>query len=189
MTATDSYREEIAASTTDQFKSDDRWLTERKVRLTSSFFGHICKSRESSRTRIVHAIRNSRTLHTTSLSHGRKYESTARDEYCSKYDRQHRVAADSSSERRPELPGSAGKPQIQPTRSSREARVRSRERRTLQIDHPIGEIGESRKAVRENHRIVKTVSYTSSLSTPSQVQAIDLSNTIPMQEKHLYYQS
>ncbi|KAK9702257.1 Ulp1 protease family, C-terminal catalytic domain [Popillia japonica] len=84
ITITDFERKEIANSTITQSNSK-RCISERQLRLTSSFFSSICTCRESGKLNIIHAIRNPKILNIPAVCHGRMYENNAREKYCSMY--------------------------------------------------------------------------------------------------------
>lgn len=73
--------QEIEAATRDQ-ASSKRWQEERKKRLTSSYFGEICKATDrKNKTSFAESLMTERELKTAAITHGRKYEVLAVEKY------------------------------------------------------------------------------------------------------------
>lgn len=80
---TDDEKRYLEIRTVNQHESLE-WKEQRRIRITASFFGRICKARESSYENIVKDITEPKYFNIDAINHGQFYESVARNEYCKK---------------------------------------------------------------------------------------------------------
>lgn len=81
LTLTQTEMKSLEKNTRDQ-RSSKTWVEERKLRVTSSYFGRICKARDvSSFTNVIKTIKEQKEINSPPVIHGIKYEAAARNEY------------------------------------------------------------------------------------------------------------
>lgn len=77
-------RKQLQLATISQRESK-KWHDERKLRITSSNFGRICKAQNSSSfKKIIESIQNPKKLKTPAVTHGIEFEKKAKEAYLEK---------------------------------------------------------------------------------------------------------